>query len=99
MKMNSILKVEVPIDGMDCAECTMHVKKAISTVPGVESVVVSLTTEKAFVEFHPEIVELSEIHSAVEGAGYSIPDEPREDGSVPKARNFSRSIVMLFVVG
>ncbi|MES0340673.1 MAG: cation transporter, partial [Anaerolineales bacterium] len=38
---------EVPIQGMDCAECTRHVQHAISELPGVESVEVYLVSEKA----------------------------------------------------
>ena len=34
--------LEVPIRGMDCPECTRHVRDAISGLPGVESVDVSL---------------------------------------------------------
>ena len=35
--MKQIEILEVPIIGMDCTECTMHVKKAIAALPGVKS--------------------------------------------------------------
>ena len=34
--------IEVPITGMDCAECTEHVRHAIGKLPGVETVEVYL---------------------------------------------------------
>ncbi len=42
-----IKTLEVPVQGMDCAECTMHVQKAIAALPGVETVEVYLSSEKA----------------------------------------------------
>ncbi len=41
--------LEVPIKGMDCAECTQHVQKAIAKLPGVGSVNVLLGSEKAII--------------------------------------------------
>jgi P-type Cu+ transporter len=38
--------LEIPIQGMDCAECTLHVQKAIAALPGVQGVEVFLTTKK-----------------------------------------------------
>lgn len=64
--------IEVPVRGMDCAECTQHVRHAISALPGVESVEVFLSSEKAVVRLDPALVDLPAIHKAVEGAGYSV---------------------------
>ena len=30
--------IEVPVRGMDCAECTQHVQHAIAALPGVQNV-------------------------------------------------------------
>lgn len=45
--MADLKTIEVPIQGMDCAECTQHVQRAISKLDGVQSVNVLLATEKA----------------------------------------------------
>src|SRR5574341_733537 len=65
--------LEVPIRGMDCAECTEHVQHAIAALPGVESVNVFLASEKAVVRLDPARVDVPAIRKAVEGAGYSVP--------------------------
>lgn len=65
--------LEVPVQGMDCAECTMHVREAIAALEGVESVEVFLAAEKAVVCLDVHAVGLPEIRRAVEGAGYSVP--------------------------
>ena len=66
--------LQIPIAGMDCAECTQHVQHAIAALPGVESVEVFLSSEKAIVRLDPARSDLSAIRQAVAGAGYSVPD-------------------------
>jgi Cd2+/Zn2+-exporting ATPase/Cu+-exporting ATPase len=65
--------LEIPISGMDCAECTQHVQHAIEKLPGVHSVDVFLGSEKAIVRLDPGQVNLPDIRAAVQGAGYDVP--------------------------
>lgn len=89
-------KVEVPIQGMDCAECARHVQRAIAGVPGVESVNVLLSTERAVVVLDPVRADPSAIRRAVEGAGYSVP-ATGTDGAIAAPRdNFARPILTFF---
>jgi len=39
----------IPVSGMDCAECTLHVQPASAGLPGVQHVDVFLASEKALV--------------------------------------------------
>ena len=55
------------ITGMSCAACQAHVEKAVSKVPGVESVSVSLLTNSMGVEGN---ANSEAIVKAVEDAGY-----------------------------
>ncbi len=67
--------IEIPIQGMDCAECTQHVQRAISRLDGIASVDVFLATEKAIVKLDPAKVDLPAIRRAVASAGdYSVPE-------------------------
>ena len=70
--MSELHTLEVPIAGMDCAECTEHVRHAIAALPGVVSVEVFLASEKASVRLDPAQVSQDAIRGAVEGAGYRI---------------------------
>ena len=70
--MSDLRTLEVTIAGMDCAECTEHVRHAIAALPGVTSVDVFLASEKASVRLDPAQVSLEAIRGAVEGAGYSV---------------------------
>ena len=65
--------MELPVRGMDCAECTQHVQHALCTLPGIESAQVFLSSEKAVVRYDPTQVNMSTMRGAVEAAGYSIP--------------------------
>lgn len=78
--------VEIPIRGMDCAECTRHVRKAIENVPGVQSVEVFLTSEKALVRLDPGRIDYGSIRDAVARAGYSAePPAAGQQGRHPAA--------------
>ena len=60
------------IGGMTCAACVTHVENALQSVIGVFEASVNLGVEKAFVEFVPGIVELSDLQKAVEESGYNV---------------------------
>ena len=92
--MTDLYTLEVPIQGMDCADCTRHVREAIETLPGVQSVDVFLATEKAVVRLDPNSVDLPAIRKAVEGAGYTVPAEEDEQASSSTTPEFSRSILI-----
>jgi len=82
---------------MDCADCTLHVKRAIAALPGVDSVEVFLASEKAVVSLDPRVVDLPAIRKAVAGAGYSVPEAGSQDigGKPADMRNFSRTVLTL----
>jgi P-type Cu+ transporter len=88
--------IEVPIKGMDCAECTQHVQHAISKLDGVNSVEVLLATEKAIIKLDPDRVHLSDIRKAVASAGeYSVP-ETTDVSPVISQAEFNRKFNILF---
>ena len=106
--MANLQTLEIPISGMDCAECTQHVQHAIEKLNGVESVNVFLATEKAILRLDPSQVGMSAIRTAVQGAGYDIPvAEPpmlaplsRDEASTQlqhSSQDFNRRLTVLLV--
>ncbi len=94
-------KLEIPVHGMDCAECTMHVQRALADLPGVEDVQVLLSSEKAVLQVDPELVDLPTIRKAVEGAGYTVPEPQTNKGDEPNSRSlstFTRPILTLLAL-
>jgi Cd2+/Zn2+-exporting ATPase/Cu+-exporting ATPase len=91
--------LEIPVKGMDCAECTQTVQHAIAKLPGVESVNVLLSSEKAIIRLDPAVVDLPAIRKAVEGAGYSVPEiATPAPPSAPVMGDFTRRVVTLLGV-
>jgi Cu+-exporting ATPase len=90
--------LEVPIRGMDCAECTQHVSHAISKLDGVQTVDVLLAAEKAIIQLDPQKVDMPAIRKAVASAGeYSVP-ETVEAPAVQAIGDFNRQLIRLLVV-
>ncbi|MFQ3683131.1 heavy metal translocating P-type ATPase [Roseiflexus sp.] len=93
--MANLQRIELPIKGMDCAECALHVQHAIAELPGVESVNVLLATEKAIIRFDPDRVDVSAICDAIAGAGdYSVPETTPSSAAAPMG-DFNRQLALL----
>ncbi len=66
-------KLTLPIEGMTCASCVLHVEEALKKVPGVRSAQVNLATEKATVETEPDRApSVQALSDAVADAGYKV---------------------------
>jgi len=93
--MGNIKTLEVPIKGMDCADCTHHVQQALSKLDGVNSVEVFLASEKAIIDIDPAKLEMPAIRQAVASAGdYSVPDTA-QTSPVPSMADFNRRFGLL----
>lgn len=60
----------LPVSGMTCASCTVHVAKALQATPGVKDASVNLLLETAQVTYDPSLVRPVELVAAVRAAGY-----------------------------
>ncbi len=65
-------QVTLPITGMTCANCVATVERNLKKENGVQSATVNLSSERATVEFNPEITGLVDLIHRVERAGYGI---------------------------
>jgi len=72
-EIHDLKLIELPVSGMDCAECTRHVEHALAAVPGVVSVQVLLSAEKAILRLDPAAVSVDQLRAAVSEAGYGVP--------------------------
>jgi Cu+-exporting ATPase len=66
------LKVILPITGMTCASCSSAVEKALNKVDGVRIASVNIATEKATVEYDPDVVTVEDLEEAVTDTGYGV---------------------------
>jgi Cd2+/Zn2+-exporting ATPase/Cu+-exporting ATPase len=79
--------LELPVRGMDCAGCAGHVERALAGVPGVHAVEVRLASEKAVLQLESGTVSRNDLRRAVEGVGYTVPEEAQEQA--PQAAAFT----------
>jgi Cu+-exporting ATPase len=77
-------KISFGVRGMTCASCVARVERAVKKVPGVLEATVNLATEKASVDYLPEVASPGGIRAAIADAGYDpaevteTPDHERE---------------------
>lgn len=93
--MTAEITREVPIVGMDCAECSLHVQRAIASLNGVRSVEVLLGAEKAIIRLDPTRVDLNAIQKAVESAGYSVGVVAPAESAKAIRQDFTRPVLAL----
>lgn len=93
--MDANQTVEFSVQGMDCAECALHVQHAIEKVPGVTSANVLLGAEKAIVRLDGDLVDMPTLRRAAEGAGYQVPSQ---DAASVKHQVTSHTLVTIGVV-
>ncbi len=87
-------EVSLKITGMTCAACAAKIEKALSGLEGVKRASVNLATEKATVEYLPEIVTLVDLRKAVQDVGYGVSEEEEVDKSLVEMQ---RARVRMFV--
>ena len=65
-------KIELPIEGMTCANCVLTIERNLNRMPGVEKVSVNLATEKASLVYNPAMVDIAEVKDLVQDLGYHV---------------------------
>jgi P-type Cu+ transporter len=65
-------QVSLPIQGMTCASCVVHVEGGLNGVDGVDKATVNLANERATVQFDPEKTNIDKMVAAVRDVGYDV---------------------------
>lgn len=78
-KEDDIVNCTLPVTGMRCAVCAVHVDKAIKGVEGVTEASVNLIAANAMISYDKSKCTLEQIQKAVRNAGYDllIEEEPK----------------------
>lgn len=96
-------RLDLAVTGMSCANCSAAIESSLKRLAGVSAASVNFASERAAIEYLPDITSREDIIDAVCGAGYGavLPDGS-QDGSDPEqqAREAEiRSQTRKFVVG
>ncbi len=65
-------QIVLPVIGMTCANCAATIERNLKKDKGVQSAMVNLASERAVVEFDPQITGLDNLLSRIERAGYGV---------------------------
>lgn len=68
----STRQVILPVTGMTCANCAATIERNLKKEKGVASAIVNLSSERAIVEFDPQLTGLGDILQRVQKAGYGV---------------------------
>jgi len=69
-KIKKSEKAHIPITGMTCPTCAATIRKGLASRPGVPRAEVNFAVEKAYVEYDPARVDLSQIKHTISELGY-----------------------------
>ena len=67
----AVNKVKMSVDGMTCMSCVSNIKKAITSLEGVDNVEVSLEKRMAYVTYDSSKVKPEQIQKVVNDKGYT----------------------------
>jgi Cu+-exporting ATPase len=70
--MSETRLITLPITGMTCANCSAAVERNLKKVKGVQSAAVNLSSERATVEYDPQVSGLPDLVERVQRAGYGV---------------------------
>src|SRR6056297_673066 len=63
--------VQLSLSGMSCNNCALSIEDTIKNLDGVNKVQVNFSSEKAYVEYNPELINPDKIIEEVNKTGYS----------------------------
>ncbi len=66
------MKYNVQIDGLDCADCALHLEQDIQSLPGIERVKIHLINKKLRFEINDGQSNFQDVRKIVEKSGYSV---------------------------
>ncbi len=70
--MSETKQIGLPITGMTCANCVSTVERNLKKVNGVQNARVNLSSERAAVEYDPNLAEVADLISHIQRAGYDV---------------------------
>lgn len=81
---------DLNVKGMTCEHCVRRVKKALESLPEVESVEVSLENGRASFTYNPKNFTFAQVKEVIEDAGYSLEED--QDDSLSRDQNENKEL-------
>lgn len=71
-KGGQIKEVELLITGMTCSSCVNKIEKTVKQLPGVQSAMVSLVTQRGKINFDPSKIHINKITDCIQKLGFGV---------------------------
>jgi len=72
MRVNTVEKLTLKVNGMVCEHCVRAITKAVNTLLGVFNVTIDLETKNVLVEYNSALVTAEAIKYKIEEQGYDV---------------------------
>ena len=92
-------ETELVIDGLTCAACVWLLNQHVSQQPGILHFNVNLTTQRAYVHWNTDQIQLSSIMAAIDAIGYQPGPYQASDAAKRKAQDKRQMILRLGIAG
>ena len=92
-------EADLVIDGLTCAACLWLLHQQVRKLDGVVHFNVNLTTQRAYVQWQPEHVKLSQIMASIAAVGYQPSPYQASIAAVQRAQDKRQTIMRLGVAG
>lgn len=87
-----LLTIDVPVEGVCCAEEAEQIEDALFALSGVRDVRTLVAAERTTVSFDPEVVSKAQITAAIRGAGFGVRDASDGPEAATKKRGLGEII-------
>lgn len=91
-------KCTVPVEGVRCAGCAAKIEKKVNSLKGVEIASVNFSANNITIDFDDKQITLDGIRKEVQGIGYDLLTDMREDEIEEKEKNHFRELGRQLVV-
>lgn len=86
------------VEGMTCAACSARVERVTKKLPGVQSSVVNLATERLTISYDGDEVSYSDIKNTVDKAGYKLLREEELKEEQKKESTPAQKLLVRFIL-
>ncbi|XP_014204616.1 copper-transporting ATPase 1 [Copidosoma floridanum] len=69
-KGSQIKEIEFLVTGMSCSSCVNKIEKSVKLLPGVQSAMVSLVTQRAKINFDPSRISINDMIDCIKKLGF-----------------------------
>lgn len=82
---------------MSCASCAATIERALRKLKGVKSANVNFATERATVEYFPDLTSILDLRKTIQDLGYGVEAEEEVDKSIKETKKARLRMLVAWV--